>query len=152
MSRNLVILLLFTFLFPTTLPAEKENVIAGLRIEIPSKLRYRDFFVKMKYYGIIQSQKELNKVWSKLYDVYSKNNVLANTNDAPVPQVDFSKNSVIWYADRGSGASFVKSIDVYEEAESITITFGLFYSDFGSSHLNLWKVPRISKIVILKET
>ena len=95
------------------------NVIIPVRIEITDKLRIRDGFVKKKYYGVIQNQKELNRIWSELYDVDNDLNIIFNTNDAPAPQIDFNNYSVIWYANRGSGASFVDSIEVFKEQQNI---------------------------------
>jgi len=151
MIRNLIIVLCLIFSFQAILSAQNEEVILIEKIDILDKLRIRDGFVRKKYYGVIQNQKELKKIWSKLYDVYNDLNIIINTNDAPVPQIDFNNYSVIWYANRGSGASFVNSIDVIEDSDQVVVKIGIFYSDFGSSHLNLWKVPKITKEVIFEE-
>ena len=121
------------------------------KIEIPDKLRVRDSFIKNQYYGVIQNQKELKEIWSKLYDIHNDFNIITNTNDSPVPEIDFNHYSVIWYANRGSGASFVESIRIMEEPQDLKIKIRVFYSDFGSSHLNLWKVSKISKEIVFEE-
>ena len=74
------------------------------------------------------------------------------TNNEPVPEINFSKYSVIWYANRGSGASFVESIEVIGELDKVVTKIGVYYSDFGSSHLNLWKIPKTNKDVVFEES
>lgn len=151
MKATILICILLAIFSPMLLFAQTNEIAIPEKIEIPNKLRIRDGFVKKKYYGVIQNQKELRKIWSKLYDVYNKFNIIINTNNAPVPQIDFNSYSVIWYANRGSGASFVESIKVLEEPQNVKVKISIFYSDFGSSHLNLWKVSKIGKEVVFEE-
>ena len=73
-------------------------------------------------------------------------------NQPIMPMIDFSKHSVIWYADRCSNASFTTMKEVLEYDNFIQAHVSPFYSDFGSSHLNLWTIQKTDKEIQFVET
>ncbi|NQT71683.1 MAG: hypothetical protein HQ553_02810 [Chloroflexi bacterium] len=121
-------------------------------IIIDYDLRLRDGFDYSTYYGTIRSQKELNQLWSQMINIQKEYYHKSNAKVPELPQIDFSKNSVLWFADRGVNASFVSLPRVKEDnmAQALIATVYAFYSDYGSSHLNLWKIPPTEKEIVFE--
>jgi hypothetical protein len=122
------------------------------KIEIDPDLRLKDRFDYSTYCGIIRSQKELNTLWSQLINIQNDFYHKLFSRIPESPQVDFSKDMVLWFADRGVNASFVESLEIAEneETNSFKAIIHVFHSDFGSSHLNLWKIPKTRKEIIIQ--
>jgi hypothetical protein len=125
---------------------------AAVKIEIDPDLRLKDSFDYSTYCGIIRSQRELNTLWSQLINIQNDFYHKLTSRIPESPQVDFSKHMVLWFADRGVNASFVESLEIAknEETNSFKAIIHVFHSDFGSSRLNLWKIPKISKEIIIQ--
>jgi len=126
--------------------------IKAEKIEIDQNLRLKDRFDYSTYFGVIRSQRELNTLWSQLINIQNDffHNLISRIPEAP--QVDFSKNMILWFADRGANASFVESLEIieHEETNSYKAIIHVFHSDFGSSRLNLWKIPTTRKEIIIQ--
>ena len=122
------------------------------KIEVDPDLRLKDRFDYSTYCGIIRSQRELNTLWSQLINIQSDFYHKLTSRIPESPQVDFSKHMVLWFADRGVNASFVESLEIVENGEtnSFKAIIHVFHSDFGSSHLNLWKIPKTRKEIIIQ--
>ena len=133
-------------------PAVEPDSFVAEKIPIADDLRLNDRFDYSTYWGTIRSQKELDKIWSGLVNIqktfYHKPGAIV----PPAPQVDFSTNMVLWFAERGVNASFVESVALSPDKTSNTLNVlvTVFHSDFGSSHLNLWKIPRTKYNIVLK--
>jgi hypothetical protein len=106
-----------------------------------------------QYRGIFYTQAELKNVWKYMANAYGSGSAAQSQGGEPVmPQIDFSKYSVIWYAVRGSNASAVTVNKVVETTDTIEVYATLLYSDYGSNGLNLWTVPKTDKPVRFIET
>jgi len=158
MKISFLMSIILLALLPAMLFAQTGKAVVPEIIEIPDNLRVRYGFDYTQYYGVLNSQKELNQIWRNLINIQDE---IAEFNRwlpwvkgkvPPAPEIDFEQHSVIWYTNKGSGASFVESIKVFEEQQNVRVKIGLFYSDFGSSHLNLWRVSKINKEVIFEES
>ena len=100
--------------------------------------------------GLFQNEGELKKVWAYMINAWDEQSAFwkkRQANQPVMPTIDFEKYSVIWYADRGTNASFVTLDEVLEQADFLQAKVTLVYSDFGSSHLNLWTIPKTNKTV-----
>ena len=126
--------------------------ITADKIEIDPDLRLKDRFDYSTYCGIIRSQRELNTLWSQLINIQDDFYHKLISHIPKSPQVDFSKHMVIWFADRGVNASFAESLEITENegANSLNAIIHVFHSDFGSSRLNLWNIPKTSKEIIIQ--
>ena len=59
------------------------------------------------------------------------------------PVIDFSSYTVLWYADKGSNASFVELQSLAKNKEGgVSAEILVFHSDFGSRRLNLWRLQK----------
>ncbi len=119
-------------------------------IEIADHLRLREGFDYSTYYGVIRLTRDLRTLWSQLVSV-RHSPLRAGILPAP-PAVDFSRAMVLWFADRGAAASFVRSIglDVDSLGETLTVTVTAYHSDFGSRRLNLWEIPRTGRAIVFE--
>jgi hypothetical protein len=69
--------------------------------------RLNDFFDYSLFRGVFRNEQELKEIWKYVTDkIYDKN--LKQFVQPILPVVDFSKYSVVWYADYGSKASVVE--------------------------------------------
>ncbi len=152
------IILLFLFSSLTVVAEIDDSKKIGIlrhikaeKVEINADLRLKDRFDYSTYYGVVHSQIELNRLWSQLINIQRKFYQL-NARVPKPPQIDFGKHMVIWFADRGVHASFVQSLEITENEErnSLNAIVYVFHSDFGSSNLNLWKIPKTDKEIIFK--
>jgi hypothetical protein len=130
----------------------KATGIAPVQIKIDSDLRLKDGFDYSTYYGVFRSQEGLNEIWKNMINV-QKEVFLKKEIVVPLPpRVDFGESIVLWFADRGAQASFVKSMMVLKSDQRNTLTalVEVFHSDFGSSRLNLWRIPRTDKSIVFE--
>lgn len=116
-------------------------------IKIDSEWRLKSNYNYSTYKGIINSESDFSKLWNSMINVYDELRGEINPNRPIIPTVDFNNYSVIWYADKGKNASFSTATEMIEYDDHIEIHITNFYSDFGSSHLNLWKIPKTTKPV-----
>jgi len=132
---------------PKSVPFEKVN--------LHSDWRLKSSFNYSTYKGIFRNENELKKVFGSMVNAYDELQAFWEKKHEPqpvMPVIDFSKYSVIWYADRGSNASFTTLKEVLEYDDFIEARVTPFYSDFGSSHLNLWTIPKTDKDIRFVET
>jgi len=125
------------------------------KVDLHSDWRLKSSYNYSTYKGTFQNENELKKVWGSMVNAYDELQAFwekKNENQPVMPVISFNKNSVIWYADRGVSASFVTMDEVIEYDDFIEAHIVLFYSDFGSSHLNLWTIPKTDKPVQFIET
>jgi len=105
--------------------------------------------------GIFRNENEFKKVWGSMVNAYDDLQAFwekKHENQPVMPIIDFSKHSVIWYADRCSNASFTTMKEALEYDDFIQAHVIPFYSDFGSSDLNLWTIPKTEKEIRFVET
>lgn len=136
-------------------PAGEPSEISFQKVDLHSDWRLKQSFDYSTYSGIFRTEAELQSAWRHMVNAYDEVSGLPfpkNPNQPVMPKVDFDKYSVIWYADRGSNASFVKMNKVVEYQNLVEAYLTLFYSDFGSSHLNLWTIPKTDKEIRFVET
>lgn len=129
--------------------------IAFEKIGLHSDWRLRKSFDYATHKGVFRSESALKQVWADMINAWDEQKFFwqrKHDNQPVMPTVDFSKKSVLWYGDRGGGASFVTMKKVLEFDDVIEAHLVLFHSDFGSSHLNLWTVPKTDKPVRFVET
>lgn len=111
-------------------------------------LRLKEGFDYSTYYGVILSSASLEELWSQLVNV--KRGQYGRRARVPDPPVfDFARYVVLWFADRGAGASFVDSLELstVSGSDSVLATVHVFHSDFGSRRLNLWQMTRTARPV-----
>ena len=129
---------------------EPDSLFANT-IPIDMDLRLREGFDYSTYHGVIESSSSLNRLWSQLVNVQQE--FYGRRAEVPdSPTVDFSRYVVLWFADRGVGASFVDSLGLSEVSgrDSVVAVVHVFHSDFGSHRLNLWQMPRTTKRVVFQ--
>jgi hypothetical protein len=123
-------------------------------IPIGRDLRLKRSFDYTKYDGVLQSQRELNTLWKQLVTVDDASDlgVPFLGGDVPdPPMIDFTANSVLWFADRGASASFVAAIELGPvPPDTVKVVITAFHSDFGSRRLNLWSIPRFDGPVLFE--
>jgi len=106
----------------------------------------------VKYYGVLQNQDQLDALWELQENIMNDLPSLLSWMIPDSPEVDFQQNTVLWYSNRGARASFVEIKKVVETEHSLTVHIEVTHSDFGSSRLNLWRIPKTDKPVMFKET
>lgn len=124
-------------------------------VELHQDWALKKSFDYSTYRGVFYNEAELKQVWADMINVWDEHSGLpikTNPNQPIMPIIDFEKYSVIWYADRGSRASFVTLNKVLERTDILEAHVALFYSDFGSSNLNLWTIPKTEKSVRFVES
>jgi hypothetical protein len=123
-------------------------------ITIGLDLRLKRSFDYAEYYGVLRSQGELNALWKQLVTVDDASDlgVPFLGGDVPdPPSIQFTTNSVLWFADRGAKASFVSSLELKPALpDTVKVMVTVFHSDFGSRRLNLWSMPRFDGPVIFE--
>jgi hypothetical protein len=102
---------------------------------------------RFTHMGLIQSREELKEIWADLTNI--ENAFFGMI--PPVPDIDFEKYSVLWFTLQGYGGSGVKVSDILEYENAILMKASVFYSDFGSSDLLLWKIPKTVKPILIQE-
>jgi len=123
--------------------AALREVVEAVKIPIDEDLSLGGSFDYSHYYGLIRSQDELDDLWSGLISAKKPYASRLGFGLPDPPKVDFVNNSVIWFADKGAGASYVDSmlVGAYESDRKLFITFVAFHSDFSSDRLELWTIP-----------
>ena len=117
-------------------------------IPISMDLRLRERFDYGTYHGVIASSESFSELWSQLVNVQREH--YGRRVDVPAsPDIDFANYVLLWFADRGVGASLVDSLEVRLSTgrDSVLATVHVFHSDFGSRRLNLWQMPRTARPV-----
>ena len=140
---------------PPQEPSGEPNKILFQEANLHADWRLKESYDYSIYSGIFRTEVELKNVWKYMVNAYDEVSGLPfpkNPNQPMMPQIDFDKYSVVWYADNGSNASFVTMNKVVEYQNLIEAHLTLFYSDFGSSHLNLWTIPKTDKKIRFVET
>ena len=105
--------------------------------------------------GVLRREDELKEIWEFMINVYNELQApweKKNENQPVMPVINFSKHSVIWYADQCGNASFTNMKEVIEYDNYIQAQVVSFHSDFGSSNLNLWIIPKTDKEIRFIET
>jgi|TARA_Y100000310_G_scaffold90331_1_gene87612 hypothetical protein len=134
---------------PKNIDLQECDSINFENIELNPDWRLKQSFDYSRYggMGIFHNDKEFDKIFSHMINAYKEvGSKGERAKKEPVkPIINFDEYSVIWYADRISQASFSGLSNVLECEGVIVANMTLFYSDFGSSHLNLWKIKKINK-------
>ena len=137
-------------------PIGEPNNISFQKVDLHADWRLKQSYDYSTHRGIFHTEADLKKVWKYMVNAYDEVSGLPfpkNLNQPPVmPEIDFDKYFVVWYTNGGSGASFVTMNKVVEYQNLIEAHLTLFYSDFGSSHLNLWTIPKTEKGIRFVET
>ncbi|MBP9728195.1 MAG: hypothetical protein KBD27_02330 [Candidatus Moranbacteria bacterium] len=136
-------------------PISEPQPLIFEKVNLHSDWRLKSSFNYSTYKGIFRNENELKKVFGSMVNAYDEQQAFWEKKHEPqpvMPVIDFSKYSVIWYADRGSNASFTTLKKVLEYNDFIEAQVTPFYSDFGSSHLNLWTIPKTDKEIRFVET
>jgi len=129
------------------------EVVPFQEIELHEDWILGDSFDYSKYKGIFHNEKEFKDVWTHIVNAWKE---LGYSNDKaknnPVmPVIDFNKYSVIWYANRGSGASFVTINEILDFKDVVQVNITLVHSDYLTRVLNLWTIPKTEKSVNFAE-
>ncbi|TSC75236.1 MAG: hypothetical protein G01um101430_559 [Parcubacteria group bacterium Gr01-1014_30] len=136
-------------------PSGEPREISFQKVDLHTDWRLKKSYDYSIYRGIFRTEAELKNIWKYMVNAYDEVSGLPfpkNPNQPVMSEVDFDKYSVVWYADRGSNASFVTMKKMVEYQNLIEAHLALFYSDFGSSHLNLWTIPKTEKEIRFVET
>ena len=136
-------------------PVSEPREVQFDKVNLHSDWRLKSSFNYSAYKGIFRNENELKKVFGSMVNAYDELQAFWEKKHEPqpvMPIIDFGKYSVIWYADRGSNASFTTLKEVLEYDDFIEARVIPFYSDFGSSHLNLWTIPKTDKEIRFVET
>jgi hypothetical protein len=118
-------------------------VVEAERIPVDNSLNMSDWSKDKAYYGLIDSQEGLDKLWSRQVSADKPYASRFGIGLPESPKVDFSKYSVIWFSDMGANSSGVDSVLVaaYATDKTMFVTFVALHSGPASKRLELWKVP-----------
>jgi len=118
-------------------------VVEAQKIAVDSGLHLNKWPDDKAYYGIISSQDELDKLWSRQVNVDKPYASRLGIGLPESPKVDFGKFSVIWFSNSGADSSGVESVLVaaYAADKTVFITFVANHFGTPSNKLELWKVP-----------
>lgn len=134
-----------------TQPVGQQKSVSFEKVNLHSDWGLRESFDYSTYKGVFNDETELKRVWGYMWNAIEETKAWRrNTtpeNQPILPIIDFGKHSVIWYANRGSNASFVVMDKIVEFDNLIEAHITLHYSDFITSDLNLWTIPKTSKPV-----
>ena len=136
-------------------PIVEPKSVSFEKINLHSDWRLKSSFNYSTCKGVFRNENELKKVWGSIVNAYDELQAFwekKHENQPIMPIIDFSKYSVIWYADRCNNASFTTMKNVLEFNDFIQAHVIPFHSDFGSSHLNLWTIPKTDKEIRFVET
>jgi len=136
-------------------PISKSETLSLEEITLHPDWRLGRSFDYSRYHGILHTELELSELWTHMVNAWDEHYGFqkAKRENQPVtPHVDFDTQSVIWYADRGSNASFVRASKAVEYEDLIEVHITIYHSDFGSSRLNLWTIPKTNKAIRFVET
>ena len=136
-------------------PIGEPKPVSFEKVSLHSDWRLKSSFNYSTCKGIFRNENELKRVWGSMVNAYDELQAFwekKHENQPIMPIIDFPKYSVVWYADRCSDASFTTMKEVLEFNDFIQAHLIPFYSDFGSSHLNLWTIPKTDKEVRFVET
>jgi len=152
-----LIVLYVVTLFPGYWVVSVNAVSSGTaleKIKFDRNLRLDKRFDTSTYFGVIDSREELQEIWSHMIQADDNTFFFPGVGVPPPPKVDFGKYQALWFADRGAHASFVESAKLVEDPKtgSLTAVIKVWHSDFGSSKLNLWQIPRTQKKITFRET
>jgi len=118
-------------------------VVEAEKIPVDDDLNLSGWSKDEAYFGMISSQGELDRLWSRQVDANKPYASRLGIGLPDSPRVDFGKYSVIWFSDRGAGSSGVESVLVaaYEADRTVFVTFVANHFGAASNRLELWKVP-----------
>lgn len=136
-------------------PLNEPKPVSFEKINLHGDWRLKSSFNYSTCKGIFRNENELKKVWGSMVNAYDELQMFwekKHENQPIMSIIDFSTYSVIWYADRCSNASFTTMKEVLEYNDFIQAHVVPFYSDFGSTHLNLWTILKTEKEVRFVET
>jgi hypothetical protein len=157
MHKIFLLILLIWMTAGATINAQEVKNLNIEKINISSDLRLEGRFDYTIYYGVLQSQKELDDIWAHLVsiknDAHEWNRWLPMVKgDVPSPpRIDFEQYSVVWYATEGKGVSFVDTIEARDYPDKIMVKVTAVHSDYLTNELNLWKIPKVNKTVLFEE-
>jgi len=125
------------------------------KIELNEDWGLETFFNYTKYggKGIFYNEQEFDEIFSHTVNGYKESGGSGKRaeNEPIKPTIDFGKYSVIWYSDRYSYASQSELTGVTECENVIFANMKVIYSDYGSSRLRLWKIPKTNKSITFIE-
>lgn len=121
-------------------PSAYPESINFSRLPIETPYRLEKSFKPDPYFGVIQSRKQLEILWSHL--VHAEDEGFITLHGSPeMPEMDFSRYALFWFADQGAQASYTDLKSLNSHADGWTATVEVVHSDFGSRRLNLWRIP-----------
>jgi hypothetical protein len=97
--------------------------------------------------GVIQSQQELEKLWSHLSSIDESDYAKV----PPAPAINFALYSVVWFTLANTGGSSAEFSDMMEYDNAILMKVKVERSDILSTDLDLWKIPKTVKPIMYQE-
>lgn len=104
------------------------------------------------YKGVLYTRESFLELWELQENVMSDFPRLLNWLIPDPPPIDFTRNTVLWFSNRGAGASFaeLERVVVSEEGDALEAHIKVVYSDFVSKKLNLWTIPKTHRPVVFR--
>ncbi|MCF8721496.1 hypothetical protein [Nitrospina gracilis] len=104
------------------------------------------------YKGVLYTRESFLELWELQENVMSDFPRLLNWLIPEPPPIDFTRHTVLWFSNRGAGASFVEleRVVVSEEGDALEAHLKVVYSDFVSKKLNLWTIPKTHRPVVFR--
>ncbi len=153
-------LLFFAFLFlggisglGAASAAEKET-LPFQSVDVPPELGLRPLPEEdVHYKGVLYTREAFVALWELQENVMSDFPRLLNWLIPDPPPMDFTRHTVLWFSNRGAGASFVEleRIVMSEDGDALEAHIKVVHSDFVSKKLNLWTIPKTHRPVVFRE-
>ncbi|CAI2719201.1 hypothetical protein [Nitrospina watsonii] len=142
-----------TFTAPWAFAAETGS-LPFQSINVPPEVGLRSLPEEdVHYRGALYNREAFLELWNLQENVMSDFPRLLNWLIPDPPPIDFNRHTVLWFSNRGAGASFVEMqrVVVSEDGGALEAHIKVVYSDFGSKKLNLWKIPKTHLPVVFRE-
>lgn len=134
-------------------PRQTESLPFEL-LDIPPEIGLRALpEEEVHYSGAVRTREQFLELWNLQENVMSDFPRLFNWLIPDPPGIDFNRYTVLWFSNRGAGASFVELQKIVHagEGDALEAHIKVVYSDFVSKKLNLWRIPKTSRPIVFKE-
>ncbi|MCF8723510.1 hypothetical protein LQ236_001530 [Nitrospina gracilis] len=137
----------------TAWTVEKES-LSFQSVNVPPELGLRPLpEEEVHYKGATYTREAFVALWELQENVMSDFPRLLNWLIPDPPPLDFTRHTVLWFSNRGAGASFVEleRVVMSEDGDALEAHVKVVHSDFVSKKLNLWTIPKTHRPVVFRE-
>lgn len=98
--------------------------------------------------GTIRSEAEYKTFWSMVTNLGDSMLARPKKDNPPVrPEVDFTRETLIWSGSSSSSFGHISFPFAVEHADKIELRPEIHYTDYGSHFLKLWVIPKTDKAI-----